>query len=272
MRLDYVSDGIRACAVPGQQIRIVCPYCRGGTSGERSMTVTATGSLVSWRCFRASCGAYGGDKGAAVGRMAGPRVRPFTLPTRSLDPRQYRELGQTYQLRGIYDWRYCDATDRFIIPIKSPIGRLRGVVARSFSGQRPKTITYPARSDEPLVGWVLPEVVKYPVVVVVEDLISATRVAQAGGTGVALLGTHMSQDACMEIADMSTHKQAVLALDRDAFSNAILIAGRYRALFWPPLRVARLTKDLKDEPETAVEEFLDDHANEREPATEGNDK
>ena len=49
----------------GQTIRSVCPRCYGGSSHEKSLTITLgeEGSLI-WNCFRAKCdfkGVHGSD-------------------------------------------------------------------------------------------------------------------------------------------------------------------------------------------------------------------
>lgn len=224
---------------------------------------------ISWRCFRASCGASGGR--TAVRPVSAKPARAYTGPSRLLNMDELTFLRNKYHLSNINFWRVSPTGDRFLIPVRGPGGRLRGVVARSFSGALPKALTYVHVTDEPFIGWLFPERQTQDLVVVVEDLVSAARIAQAGATGVALVGCHLGLPAAVEIADVAGTRQVVLALDADAFANSIKLSAQYHHLFWPPLLVARLQRDLKDETEEAVENFLDDHANERKSTIARND-
>jgi len=48
-------------SAPGQEQRIVCPKCGGGSSGEKSFSISidSDGKAAKWNCFRATCGYSG---------------------------------------------------------------------------------------------------------------------------------------------------------------------------------------------------------------------
>jgi hypothetical protein len=104
-----------------------------------------------------------------------------------------------------------------------------------------KSITYKSEAG-PLLSWY-----RKPSdsVVLVEDQISAMRVAQdvEDVEAVALLGTALNAEKIQEI--QSQHSRVIIALDADATRVAFQHARRWASAF-ESFRVVILTKDIKD--------------------------
>jgi hypothetical protein len=81
--------------------------------------------------------------------------------------------------------------------------------------------------------------------IVVEDQVSALRVAECGFICVALCGVEANVDKIREWAQVKP-SEVIIALDKDATSKAFKMARKW-GLAFPKIRVAMLEKDLKDE-------------------------
>ncbi|XP_042397939.1 twinkle homolog protein, chloroplastic/mitochondrial-like isoform X2 [Zingiber officinale] len=63
-RVDYLTSKLEAFGIhsreckPGQQVRQLCPKCKGGSSAESSLSflISKDGDSAMWLCFRAKCG------------------------------------------------------------------------------------------------------------------------------------------------------------------------------------------------------------------------
>jgi hypothetical protein len=224
-------------------VRAVCPTCHGGSSGEETFLVTRHPSgEVSGKCFRASCDFYVGPKNAApVVRIKEPRL--YTRPTQTITPEQDLLIEDRFGLAPFTVSQYSAIDDRFILPVQGPSYQRRGVVAYSLSGGTPKSLTYNECPEEPFIHWARGA---HDVVVVVEDWFSAEKVAEAGGYGVAIMGTNLTRDMVAEIA--AAKAPTVIALDQDAYGKAIKYREQYAEQFPKGLKVWRLARDLKYEP------------------------
>lgn len=81
-------------------------------------------------------------------------------------------------------------------------------------------------------------------IVLVEDQISAMKVAQVGAVGVALLGTNLTFDKIHEL-QQAAPTEVIVALDGDATQRAFDMVRNYSPAF-RSMRVAVLQQDLKD--------------------------
>ena len=182
--------------------------------------------------------------------------------------------------------------DEYLLPYRGPNGRLRGYIVRQpwWAGEpkpvrvgqskylndykddygryvstrihRPKTITYP-HSTSPVMSWYKahgradPEGFykdQFKHLVVVEDQISAMRVAQAGIRSVALLGCGMNLEKARDIA-RTRPKVVTLALDPDAQGTAQQIRRKWGG-YWDRCRIVSLEADPKDvDYDTLLEEL-----------------
>lgn len=240
-----------------------CPKCKGGSSGEGSLSVGIAGRFLWWRCHRASCEFVGKHSlnnldPATHDEMRGKFLRAFTrtsLPVKLKQTlaEQYSVDPETLDAAG---WSYTPAYDnhgpRIIMPIMSPDGRRRGESFRSPIGQVPKAIIN-GELAENMISWYRWK--KYgKILIIVEDIPSAVRTAEAGVDAVALCGTVLSLDRVLEIKEQE-YKSVWLCLDADATAQAIKYAALFRARL-PSLRIKALDKDIKDMSPDMFELFI----------------
>jgi hypothetical protein len=91
---------------------------------------------------------------------------------------------------------------------------------------------------------------------IVEDTWSALKTFQEWGTGIALMGTHFSDEVAIHLATVygSDHK-FYLALDKDATEKAFKYQQKFKFIL-PNLRVVPLSKDMKYLNRKQMEELL----------------
>lgn len=245
----------------GESIRVVCPFCSGGGSGEKSMNITQMEDTTLYNCHRASClerGAVGGRRNLVHTKSREKRQQRFTpfegeLEYLSTEWCEYLEakIGWTEAHRDVARPMYAIDEDRIAFPIYSPMGLRRGWVLRSYAADagRYKALTR-MDSEDPHMSWYRTK--NTPCVVVVEDTPSAVRVAQYADA-VAINGGGIGPDYAMEIA--AHYNSVVWALDADATATAIKMHTRFAILF-NQSRVMVLEKDFKDETEEDLKEKL----------------
>lgn len=150
---------------------------------------------------------------------------------------------------------------RYVMPILGPMQELRGRVARTPwkdsplslepHAKYPKAVTYLERIGPVQSFYVSAPV--YPVVVLVEDQLSAMKLAEMGYTAVAMLGTpnsehpdnYSGQDRVAEIAQFAAGRTVIVALDADMTAQSFLFARKWKDAF-SSVRVAILNADIKD--------------------------
>ncbi len=251
----------------GSNMRVQCPSCHGGQSGEHTLSVRRYPDGLKWLCFRASCCERGSTQELSepVGDMLPlkPALKPFTGPLHPLEEKDTAYFVERFKLDADITDLYVRRTGRgeYAFNVNDPLGRTRGVVIRqpiwgglpkaprdAYSDpSMPKALTY-MHAEGPVQACYLTQVV--PVrgghVVLVEDQVSAMRAAQAGVESVALLGTTLNAAKVREIAQRNP-KEVIIALDADATSTAFQLAQTW-GLAFRRTRVALLERDLKDEP------------------------
>lgn len=238
----------------GENRRVVCPACQGGSSGERSLSISREGGSTVWHCFRASCTQAGGtSQGRKVVRTTPKQAAPKRLPNKVLPPNEeWREfLRETVGFDNdhlVAGRVYVTDDGHVAYPIIGPMGERRGYVKRRYDGGSPKALTY--LEERPGLSWYrnaspLPAVL-------VEDIPSAIRAARYR-TAVALLGTNTTREG---IAEIAAHCRSVVwALDADATVQAIRNCTR-NAIWFDESSVMTLTKDLKDMTEEELNDRL----------------
>lgn len=242
----------------------VCPKCRGGSSHERSLSVGRTGAFLWWRCHRASCQwvgketVQGSTEPATHGEKKGKYERKFNrqrLPGSMVKMfyEQYYLDDETLQRAG---WSYTPDYDglgaRVIIPMYGPDGSLRGEQFRSYDGHSKKALINGLLAEN-LVGWYRWR--KYgKQLIIVEDAVSAVRVAQAGVDSLCLFGTTLSVDRAIEIGAQE-YSKVYLSLDNDATTTAIKAVFTMRK-YIPNLYIKPLEKDIKDMTPDELEVYL----------------
>ena len=228
----------------GESLRIICPVCMGGASGERTFSITRDNGLV-WQCFRATCEARGATNSATSSKSVEKRLkiqRPTWEGTTHEIP---TKIAETIRAKwGITDppnWYWTtDFGGRVAMSVRSPRDTHRGWVLRALTPQRTKVLNY-MNPDEEGLSWYKTK--PFAATVIVEDIPSALR-ASTYVNSVALLGTGVGSDRALEIGQHST-TQLVLALDQDATTTAFKSARKW-SLLWGDVIVLPLTTDIKD--------------------------
>lgn len=245
----------------------VCPACNGGSSEEKSLSVTKRGNTLLFNCHRSSCNLRGsvttggmpafGQAGRSLDSPAlYPRVKAeplnaantkflavkFGIPAESVE---FAGLGWT----GDANWRYGR---RVAMPIYGPGGKERGASYRSYEGVKPKAIIELKEDAENTASW-YKWLRKTDTLVLVEDQVSAIKLAPYVHS-LALLGTHMNEDLAKEISEQG-YKRVLICLDNDATREAIKMQ-----IMWRPkikgLLVSGLPKDIKDMNDNEFQDFL----------------
>jgi len=246
-----------------------CPGCHGGRSGERKFGIRRTADGVLYSCLRASCGLRGfvPTSGALVSPgLPSPReARPYWGELHELDQDDQRFFLARFGLlpETLHDNVFYNERGQYVFAVKEPRDYVRGYMVRQlpWSGEQPlhrydavyrvtggmagpKTRVFMDEPEAVTQSWYVGPAPR--TIVLVEDIVSALKVWQAGPTAVALLGTHVNADKVRELA-MMRPKEVVIALDKDATSEAFRIARKW-GLAFPKVRVAMLQRDLKDTP------------------------
>ena len=243
----------------GETLRTMCPWCQGGTRGERSLSITRDDRGLVWQCFRTKCGRRGATNSVAAPRVRQqPRqttVRPYLGPLSYLTEEQEQflegRIGWTELHRTIGRPMWAEEKGRYAFPIFGPLGQRRGYVLRAYDGSEPKALTR-MELEEPHISWYVGR--REPSdVVVVEDIPSAVRIAPYRNSA-SLCGTGLGPDYALELAAHT--RRIVLALDADATAEAIRVAGKYRLMF-ESVEIMVLDQDFKDMDESLVRTKLE---------------
>lgn len=247
------------------QSRTLCPACQGGRSGEISLGLTPERSgirMVYASCWRASCGYRAVivlDPNATYTpkpKQGSPYTKPLVLahkyaPLRELLLDRYNIHAGTYAGR----W-FANETGELVMEVRGPNGLTRGHQLRNFpTVGEAKQVRAFKPSAQPWLDWWQPDYSKP--IVLVEDQLSAARVAQVGYNAVALLGTKIDGDRVAEISRDLRGRKVIFAYDGDAFDKALDASKKYSHLL-PDRAVLYLVTDLKDLPKDGtIKELLD---------------
>lgn len=259
IKMDCATLGV------GESVRMECPAC----GGDKTMTVTRYDNRLVYNCYRASCSTRGVlmSRSASGGftqfeqarqkevREARKRADEFDqvykdrleLPEEYRD-RLYQEFHFVPPTGGIINGKYSG--HRILLEVRDFLGRLVGFVARRYEWtgtlSGPKTVAYGYSSHHWARGCTRQKHVPSETgIVVVEDIISAEKIALlCGRTSVALMGTSLSDECLSDIAKSKPSSVAVF-LDPGAEGAAIKVAKRLR-LFVGEVRIILADKDPKD--------------------------
>jgi hypothetical protein len=250
---------------PGESVRMVCPFCGGGSSKEKTLVLTHRddGALL-FVCHRAACtgrGYLGG--GVGLGDLAGhgsvrppKRAAPVATEVVDLSDMERASLRELLHFSTLpQGWKYAPSLNRVMLPVHSPSYERRGWVARSYSGAVPKALSYKEVLDQPYLHWAFGGYGTH--IMVVEDIPSADRIAEAGQIGCALMGTHCANDCLDEIVDVARTgpRFVVIALDKDAMKQAFKVHNSL-CLRVRDVRTRVLEKDIKDMTQEELSDWL----------------
>lgn len=243
--------------------RMVCPYCKGGSSKEQCMTLY----LGDDDALRATCHRFKCKVGTIIvmgarqswhKTMAKPVKKEqmqAIVDHRNISVHQYNKLKKKYagMAAGLPGDRYLKVSDNaYIYPMYDENYVLKGTVVRPYEpGSGPKALTYLSDPDYDGMSWYKTvEGLASPSVFVVEDCVSAyCGMRNTGKAFVSLNGTHLNDKRMVNL--LLNKWQVVLMLDADATKKAIKYSRKYGP---DSVRVLRLTKDVKD---MTREELLD---------------
>lgn len=236
----------------GVQSSARCPEC-----GHYNFSVTKKNGKLLWNCFRVGCGISGAVVASytrAVQEVPEPIARPFTGFLTPLTEAMATAIACKFNLPFETVMREISYTDtRYAVKLRGPKGEVRGVVLRRpWAGTEiidkpvggPKSITFKDDPLSPNLSWYYPENQVLSTCVLVEDQISAMRIAnETPYTGVALLGTSLNEEKVMEIQRKVNN--VIIALDSDATGHSFDLARKWGKAFWS-CKVAILNKDIKN--------------------------
>lgn len=256
-----------------------CPFCGGGRTGERKFGITRIDTGILYNCYRASCTDGRGFVPTRGDLLNGSKPQsarkkwsgPYRGEFRPLKAEDYEYLHLRFDLSPAYaGFVGTNEAGYYVLEIKTMDGYVRGYVVRRgcWSGDPPcnrnretsgaKSKAYSNNPDDVMLSWHLPpygtETADMQRVVIVEDQISAAKVAQAGQVGVALTGSYLGEDKVKEIASWRP-KSVTIALDQDATGEAFKAARKW-GLAFPTTRVLTLQTDIKDMKHSDVVELL----------------
>lgn len=251
-------------AVPGDSIRMLCPFCGGGQGQERSMSagLSEDGAAILYHCWRNKCGVSGAIPRGGAGLNSvkyEPRKKEIIRADLEIVPEIPAEVRQqAYNAWHILQthtelgqWGWCASMNRVAMPIRNQAHSRRGWVLRSLMDVKPKTLTA-LDVVGPRLSWFY-RAVQAPTIVV-EDMVSAVRgaVVKPLWNFVAINGTHLTPSEEQELASM---EHVVFALDRDAVETSAQHCLQFKLLV-PRAGFLILPKDLKNLTDKEIEECL----------------
>jgi len=248
------ADGLAS----GESSRGVCPKCLGGSSGEKSFLCSrSTSGIAHFICFRASCGYRG-----TVDLVLGPGSTPVPKKTHrmmrgleTLDKHQVKWYREKFDINPGTEVYWCPSVSRYAYRVYGPTGGHRGWILRDFNGygQGAKSLAYKEKEDEPFIGWFDgSKPGDFHPVIVVEDIVSARKVSDAGFKSVSLNGANaLGFEEIYEIR--AETPSIIIALDRGMLPLSIRYRSKYEILF-DDIVIWQLDKDLKYVDRTRIRE------------------
>jgi len=237
---------------------LTCPKCLGGQTRERSLIAGRDGLRMWAVCKRNKCREvfrWGPADTPPPDGALEPYKRPLAPQTLPLTDNVHAYVEARYGLRQStlqsYGCRTIAGQGALYVPVLGPRSQSRGCVLRRIDGSKPKVRGYPNADyplDAPWLAWFHDARLsaRRPVIVV-EDVLSAMRLEQAGHQAVSLLGTELSEAKALELRRWCL--AVIVALDADAIGRAISHAMRHS------FEVRRLASDFKDMTEEQLDQW-----------------
>jgi hypothetical protein len=225
----------------GSSVRMDCPECKG----RNTFTVSNVSGQLLWNCYKAGCSISGANKVGMsanaihdrLNRIVSVKANDFELPMyivpvpdASPAHKWVRQWGLDITKNNL---KYDVREHRIVFPVVHK-GITVDATGRALGKRLPKWKRY-GNCRLPYVHGC------GKVAVVVEDCISAAVVGEDRYTGVALMGTSMSNEQKQYLAQFST---AIVALDPDALQKTLTIAKELRSAV-DNVKVLRIQDDLK---------------------------
>lgn len=262
----------------GGDTRVVCPHCGGGSSGERSMTISRANVVKAhFTCWRATCDLGGGSvslnniNGELLTRGKNPRTatsREISIKTGPLTDRHRRYLTRYFNLDdALIAYGHIASVEdgRIAYGIFNTQRRRCGKVirlydnlyiGRTLSTTKPKALNQMFSETAIPMSWYYKgrEVrKKTSTLVLVEDIPSALRL-NPHVDSCALLGTSFGADK-QKIVRTQRYDTVYLCLDKDATRRAAKIKMTQNVNV-KGLKVKFIDKDIKNMNEDELNTFL----------------
>jgi hypothetical protein len=247
---------------------LICPFCKGGTSREKSFVVRRDASTLYYQCYRNSCDEKGaiGSVGAVWNQQEAaskPTNTPYRGETCALSDGDMRflttkwhftpeEIERANILKDI-------ASQRLVLPVRNIQEQREGCILRDTQGRRPKALAFWEGAST--IGLHFPVVVGEKnrrrvasELLIVEDWASAER-ASAYMPTCAILGTNLSSEQACHIGNH--YRKVAVALDADATVKASALVYKRCGILFDSCRVVPLPKDIKNMTPAELRTFMD---------------
>jgi hypothetical protein len=249
---------------------VQCPFCRA--KHENKCYVTRLRQGLVYKCHRASCGAEGfiSSIPSELHYHQEPKKKPrhytgLSNPIPDIVGSFIHHIyGISTNQQSLLDWKYDPMTGSLVIPVLDHRGYQWGTSVKSL----PRSITKvePSKLKVVLYPSNLVHRMHFPKlyspntggIILVEDVISADRLALEGYNAVSVLGTSVSEEDMNHIA--SLHDQIYVWLDPDATNKAIALVTKY-ALLFTKSSVFTSSNDPKDITKEEIRTVLDGKEN-----------
>ncbi len=259
---DSVLKQLGAAMAEQEQLSgLMCPFCNGGGSLERTLSMKRNGNQISYICHRDGC------KKKGFFLVVGPAPLPATKAAKfSKALKDLKELpaGVKDMLAAKYHMNTTDLVRieakwqpdmrRVCFPILSPERNLVGYTMRSYEKDvKPKSYKAITNFALPALSYYRCWATGFDKLLIVEDQVSACRAANTA-SAVALCGTNINLTMVRHMKNLFP-KRVVICLDADAFGTAIKIQERWGGMF-EKCKVVKPPKDLKDMERDQLRSFI----------------
>lgn len=246
MEYKYQLDKIKELDISsGQSYRGDCIFCLN----RNTLSVRNENGRLTWNCFHANCDAKGSlNVGSTVDDLQNFLHSKTNTPINGgnfLIPKEFvtvygnnkaRDYISKYELENTEARMMYDVKQDRIVFLIEDNGEVVGAIGRTLSeSSLPKWYKYGTSSLPFMVG-----TNKY-LGVLVEDCVSACKVAMANLTGIAIMGTRLPEEFIVPIADKVD--RCFVCLDKDATEKSFKI--RDTLSYHIPSYVEMIDKDLK---------------------------
>ena len=229
----------------GQSYRGDCIFCLN----RNTLSVRHENGRLVWNCFHANCSAKGMTdselRAEDLEKFLNPSViepsKEFVIPKHFVTVFGNDKAREYLESFGILDTEarlMYDVKQNRLVFLVEDNGKVVGAVGRMlypYSNSAPKWYKYGTPPVPFIVG-----TNKY-VGFIVEDCISACKVAISGFTGIALMGTSIPENFVLPIVDKV--ERAFVCLDRDATEKSFKLRDCLSHVI--PTQIKMIDKDLK---------------------------
>lgn len=232
----------------GETKRLDCPMC----GGYNTFTITKNDGKLVWNCYKASCRSKGARGGSYTREDLARRNEPAKKPIDFIVPDSFTLNYPDHMIKYMNDNNVLGAWKDNRVELFHDVVQNRAVFIVKSNG---KPVDAVGRALKFGKKWHRYGVSKDPFVTkgdpdlafVVEDAASASAVSQYG-TGIALLGTHLT-DRALEV--ISQYRSVVVALDYDAMNKALHLTKRIKQFTNCTMKILR--DDPKVYPKGVIE-------------------